>query len=100
MSRWLSRLRLALRSVIRRTGEEEEEELHDAGRALRRSPGFAVLAIVIMAVGIGANTAVFSVVQAVLLKPLPYPDADRVVTVITRNVATGEINPLVNLLNF
>jgi putative ABC transport system permease protein len=49
-------------------------------RPLRRSPGFALLCICIMAVGIGANTAVFSVVNAVVLKPLPYRDPGRIVT--------------------
>ena len=75
-------------------------DLRYAARAAGRSPGFSLLAITIMALGIGANTAVFTVVNAVLLKPLPYPGAERIVTVTSRNVATGEINPLVNLLNF
>jgi putative ABC transport system permease protein len=75
-------------------------DLRYAGRAFRRRPGFALLAIGIMAVGIGANTAVFSVVNGVLLKPLPYPDADRIVILRTAILTRGESQTLVSIANF
>jgi hypothetical protein len=48
-------------------------------RALARSPGFSILAILVMGLGIGANVALFTVVRSVLLKPLPFKDQDRLV---------------------
>ena len=58
-------------------------------RQLRKGPGFSLLAITVLALGIGANAAVFSVVNAVLLKPLAYRDAGRIVTLSSLREKTG-----------
>src|SRR5580700_10904982 len=59
--------------------ESLARDLRFSLRTLRRTPGFTVIAILVMALGIGANVALFTVVRGVLLKPLPFHDPDRLV---------------------
>ena len=57
------------------------QDLRYATRMLRKQPAFSLTVVLTLALGIGATTAIFSVVNAVVIKPLPYPEADAVVTV-------------------
>lgn len=65
-------------------------DLRYATRNLVKQPAFALVAVLTLGLGIGANTAIFSVINAVLLRPLPYPDADRIMVVEESNTTTGE----------
>ncbi len=65
-------------------------DLLHAVRSLGRSRGFTVAAILTLAIGIGATTAIYSVVNTILLNPLPYPDADRLFTIV-ENIAPGRV---------
>ena len=73
-------------------------DLRYAVRMLRKSPGYTSVAILTLAISIGANTAIFSFVDGVLLKPLPYRDADRIVRVLEKP-PQGERNGI-STLNF
>jgi putative ABC transport system permease protein len=64
-------------------------DLRFAARALRKSPGFAAMAILCIALGICVTTTIFSAVNAILIRPLPYPQADRLVAVYSENVPRG-----------
>ena len=97
---------LALLADLARTAPREQistlvQDVRHAWRTWRRTPVLALAAMLTLALGVGANTAVFSVVYGVLLKPLPYPDPDRLVEVFEDNSRAGG-GPFfrVSLLNY
>ena len=75
-------------------------DLRFALRQLRKTPGFTFVGIVTLALGIGANTAIFSLVNSVLLRPLPFPDAERIVYFEGKNPSSGITESNISFLDF
>jgi putative ABC transport system permease protein len=76
------------------------QDVQYACRTVARNPGFTLVAVLTLALGIGANTAMFSVVNAVILRPLPYRDADRLVRISESNPGVGRVTASVSQPNF
>ena len=69
-------------------------------RSLVKSPGFTLVAVLALALGIGANTFIFSVVNALLIRPLPFPESDRITSVLVKDPESGELYSSHSLPNF
>src|SRR5216683_1342731 len=76
------------------------KDIRFAIRSLLKQPGFTAVVVITLALGIGVNTAIFSLVHAVLLRPLPFADSDRLVVVKAQNGKTGETLPSMSPADF
>src|ERR1700694_3310906 len=76
------------------------QDLRYGARLLWRDPGFSIIALVALGLGMGATTAIFSVVDAVLLKPLPFRDPERLLVIWEKNPAQNKFKLLVAPVNF
>ncbi len=75
-------------------------DLHLSVRRLLRTPGFTVISVLTLGVGIGMSVAVWSVIDAVLIEPLPYPDADRLAEILDTDPAHGQAGHPMSALNY
>src|SRR5678816_1793512 len=74
-------------------------DIRFALRSYRRSPGFTTVALLTLALGIGTTTAAFSIIDAVLIRPLPYPEPERIVTLNGKD-SVGNVIPAVSAPNY
>src|SRR5467141_4935804 len=93
------------REVVRSDGWESFvetlwQDLRFAARMLRKNPGFTAVAVLTLAFGIGANTAIFGVVNAVLLRPLPFLQPDRLVLIWATNTRSGDTEDVASYPDF
>lgn len=94
----VARIQHPRRSLVGRTIERVRLDVGFALRQVRRSPGYALVAILTLALGIGASSAIFGLVKAVVLEPLPYPEADRLV--LFNEVAPDGVTFTVSMPNY